>query len=179
MQSIACQTDQTSNIEDCCSWVDVFFPRHWTGWEFLVEWLLKLQDMVFQVSLNCCHLQKFVCVYLAQSFNVNGSSLFVDSMITLRIAFLYFFKLCIIKLLYTVWKLFRNSFEFCHHWQIWPVKELQTNDIEGSALRNYLLNRVNTKFFSPFEHISPHILSFLHIEFASFQKSGAVDAHVN
>lgn len=55
--------------------------------------------MVFYVSVHCSHLHKFVGLNLSQSFNVDRSSLLIDTMITMRIVlynFIQFFELKIL-----------------------------------------------------------------------------------
>lgn len=80
-------TYHSLHIQDGCTLINVLLCCNWTSWEFYGKCLLKLLYMVFQISFHGCDLQQLGRIYLAQSLNVNRSSILIHSMIPMRIVF--------------------------------------------------------------------------------------------
>lgn len=73
------------DVKNCCTGVNVSLSSDATSWELDGNSFLKLSNMISQVSLQRSDLHEFACVHSSQSFNVNRSSLFVNTMISLRV----------------------------------------------------------------------------------------------
>lgn len=88
------------HIQDGCALVDVLLGCNAACWKLVGKYLLKLLDVILNISIHGCDLQKLYGVDLTQPFNVNRSPLLVNSMVALGIVFKNFILFRKLKFLY-------------------------------------------------------------------------------
>uniref|UniRef100_A0A2P2MCQ2 Phosphatidylinositol/phosphatidylcholine transfer protein SFH8 isoform X2 n=1 Tax=Rhizophora mucronata TaxID=61149 RepID=A0A2P2MCQ2_RHIMU len=71
-----------------------------TSWKLYCKAFLKLSHMVLYIPIHGCSMHKLLRINFSQSFNINWSSLFVHTMIAMRIILQNFIQLFKFKILH-------------------------------------------------------------------------------
>ena len=87
IQSIIPKAYHSLHIQDGCTLIDVLLCSNGASCKLHIKCPLKLLNMVFDIAIHGCDLHKLSGIYLAQSLNVDRSSIFIYSMMSMGIIF--------------------------------------------------------------------------------------------
>lgn len=92
-------TYQALYIQYCRGWRNLSLRCNGTCWKFLLQSLLELLNMVFQIPIYCGYTHQAAWMSFPKPFNVNWPTFLVNSMIPLRVMLQHFFQLFKFKIL--------------------------------------------------------------------------------